>query len=168
MRCWHSDGTADGTAVPVVTWDVKSTSSGKAKRPKCPSRNPCQSHECVFLSSFVLRFLDSSSNGLKVPLTAPTMANSSSTITFPRNGSVSPSLRFSVSPLVGFLQLHPHIDGDNDRYSDEVFHVVQAIRARLWWLFPSAVFCGVLELVGWSGRLWSSHNPFLQTPFIIQ
>lgn len=47
-------------------------------------------------------------------------------------------------------------------------HTVQAIRSRLWWLFPSAIFCGVLELVGWGGRLWSSHNPFLQAPFIIQ
>ncbi|KAF8496744.1 RTA1-like protein [Russula emetica] len=49
-----------------------------------------------------------------------------------------------------------------------IIHTVQAIRSRLWWLFPSAVFCGLRELVGWSGRLWSSHNPFLETPFIIQ
>ncbi|KAI0282477.1 RTA-like protein [Russula aff. rugulosa BPL654] len=31
-----------------------------------------------------------------------------------------------------------------------------SIHSRFWWLFPSAIFCGVLELVGWSGRLWSS------------
>jgi hypothetical protein len=66
------------------------------------------------------------------------------------------------------LQLHPHIDADKVHCSDEVFHTVQAIRSRLWWLFPSAVFCGVLELIGWSGREWSSHNPFIETPYIIQ
>ncbi|KAF8496745.1 RTA1-like protein [Russula emetica] len=47
-------------------------------------------------------------------------------------------------------------------------HTVQAIHSRFWWLFPSAIFCGILELVGWSGRLWSSQNPFLETPYIIQ
>ncbi|KAI0282480.1 RTA1-like protein [Russula aff. rugulosa BPL654] len=48
------------------------------------------------------------------------------------------------------------------------FHIVQAIHSRFWWLFPSAIFCGVLELAGWGGRLWSSHNPFIETPYIIQ
>ncbi|KAI0303352.1 RTA1-domain-containing protein [Multifurca ochricompacta] len=47
-------------------------------------------------------------------------------------------------------------------------HIVQAIRFRLWWLFPTAVLCGLLEVIGWSGRLWSSKNPFLQTPFLMQ
>ncbi|KAF8496771.1 RTA1-domain-containing protein [Russula emetica] len=47
-------------------------------------------------------------------------------------------------------------------------HAVQAIRSRLWWLFPSAVFCGLLELGGWGARLWSSYNPFAEAPFIIQ
>ncbi|KAN0125993.1 RTA1 domain containing protein [Russula decolorans] len=47
-------------------------------------------------------------------------------------------------------------------------HAVQAIRSRLWWLFPSAVFCGILEVAGWSARLWSSQNPFIKRPFIIQ
>ncbi|KAF8496742.1 RTA1-like protein [Russula emetica] len=63
---------------------------------------------------------------------------------------------------------HELIDADNDHYSDEVAHTVQGIHSRFWWLFPSAIFCGILELVGWSGRLWSSHNPYLETPFIIQ
>ena len=49
-----------------------------------------------------------------------------------------------------------------------VIHTVQALYFRLWWLIPSAIFCGFLELTGWSGRLWSSQNPFLETPFIIQ
>ena len=49
-----------------------------------------------------------------------------------------------------------------------VIHVVQAIHFRLWWLFPTAVLCGLLEVIGWSGRLWSSKNPILQEPFIMQ
>ncbi|KAI0255342.1 RTA1-domain-containing protein [Lactifluus subvellereus] len=47
-------------------------------------------------------------------------------------------------------------------------HTVQALYFRLWWLIPSAIFCGFLELAGWSSRLWSSQNPFLDKPFIIQ
>ena len=49
-----------------------------------------------------------------------------------------------------------------------VVHTVQAYRFYLWWLFPSAIFCGFLELAGWSGRLWSSQNPYIQEPYILQ
>ncbi|KAI0255352.1 RTA1-like protein [Lactifluus subvellereus] len=48
-----------------------------------------------------------------------------------------------------------------------IIHVVQAIRFRLWWLFPTAIFCGLLEVIGWSARLWSSKNPFLRKAFIM-
>jgi len=47
-------------------------------------------------------------------------------------------------------------------------HIAQAVRSRLWWLFPTAVVSGVIELIGWSGRLWSSQNPLLRTPFLMQ
>ncbi|KAH9039416.1 RTA1-like protein [Lactarius hengduanensis] len=47
-------------------------------------------------------------------------------------------------------------------------HIVQAVRYRLWWLFPTAVLSGITEILGWSGRLWSSQNPLLRTPFLIQ
>jgi hypothetical protein len=67
-----------------------------------------------------------------------------------------------------FFQLHRQIDADSDHYLDEVLHTVQAIRSRLWWLLPSAVFCGILELGGWAARLWSSFNPYAEAPFIIQ
>jgi hypothetical protein len=49
-----------------------------------------------------------------------------------------------------------------------VAHVAQAIRFRLWWLFPTAVLCGLLEVIGWCGRLWSSKNPHLHKPFVMQ
>ncbi|KAJ7042169.1 RTA1-like protein [Mycena alexandri] len=47
-------------------------------------------------------------------------------------------------------------------------HVAQATYYKMWWLFPTACLCGVGELVGWSGRLWSSFNPFLSDPFMMQ
>lgn len=48
------------------------------------------------------------------------------------------------------------------------FHSVQALYFRLWWLIPSAILCGFLEVTGWSSRLWSSQNPYLEKAFIIQ
>ena len=50
----------------------------------------------------------------------------------------------------------------------EVTHIVQASYFRLWFLLPTAVLCGFLELIGWSARLWSSQHPFLKEPFTIQ
>ncbi|KAF7354226.1 hypothetical protein MVEN_01110400 [Mycena venus] len=49
-----------------------------------------------------------------------------------------------------------------------VLHVCQATYYRVWWLLPTAALCGVGELLGWSGRLWSSISPALETPFLIQ
>ena len=49
-----------------------------------------------------------------------------------------------------------------------VVHTAQAVRSRYWWLFPSAIFCGLLEVAGWSGRLWASQNPYIDPPVILQ
>ncbi|KAK6969103.1 RTA1 like protein-domain-containing protein [Favolaschia claudopus] len=49
-----------------------------------------------------------------------------------------------------------------------VLHIGQSVYFRLWWLLPTAALCGVGELVGWGGRLWSSFSPREDTPFIIQ
>lgn len=35
-------------------------------------------------------------------------------------------------------------------------------------MIPTAAFAGVIEILGWSGRLWSSRNVHLETPFMIQ
>ncbi|KAJ7864225.1 RTA1 like protein-domain-containing protein [Mycena olivaceomarginata] len=43
-----------------------------------------------------------------------------------------------------------------------------SVCATVWWLFPTAVLCGLGELIGWSGRLWSSLAPTADTPFTIQ
>ncbi|KAF9534640.1 RTA1-like protein [Crepidotus variabilis] len=49
-----------------------------------------------------------------------------------------------------------------------ITHVAQAAWFRTWWLLPTAAFCGIIEILGWSGRLWSSISPFLEIPFQIQ
>ncbi|KLO17014.1 RTA1 like protein [Schizopora paradoxa] len=55
-------------------------------------------------------------------------------------------------------------------YSITTFtHFVEAVYFKLWWLLPTAVLAGIGEIIGWSGRYWSSFNGgVLQTPFLIQ
>jgi len=48
-----------------------------------------------------------------------------------------------------------------------IIHTVQAVRSRYWWLFPTAILCGLLELAGWGSRLWSNKNPYIDLPVII-
>lgn len=50
----------------------------------------------------------------------------------------------------------------------EVLHIGQATYYRTWWLLPTAALCGVGELLGWGGRLWSSISTTASTPFLIQ
>ncbi|KAJ7064367.1 RTA1-like protein, partial [Mycena amicta] len=47
-------------------------------------------------------------------------------------------------------------------------HCIQAIHYRMWWLLPTACLCGIGELIGWSGRLWSSFSPDLHKAFLMQ
>jgi len=49
-----------------------------------------------------------------------------------------------------------------------LIHIGQMFRYRLWWLLPTVVLAGTAEVIGWSGRLWSSKNVLLNTPFLIQ
>ncbi|KIM37554.1 hypothetical protein M413DRAFT_448364 [Hebeloma cylindrosporum] len=49
-----------------------------------------------------------------------------------------------------------------------LLHVGQATRYRMWWLLPTACLCGLIEILGWSGRLWSSFSPLLSIPFQIE
>ncbi|KAJ6498226.1 RTA1 like protein-domain-containing protein [Mycena vulgaris] len=46
--------------------------------------------------------------------------------------------------------------------------VGQATYYCMWWLFPMACLCGIGELVGWSGRLWSSFSPSFGDPYMMQ
>ncbi|EIW78506.1 RTA1-domain-containing protein [Coniophora puteana RWD-64-598 SS2] len=47
-------------------------------------------------------------------------------------------------------------------------HIVQSLRYRLWWLLPTIVLSGVLEIVGWSARLYAHWYFTEENPFIIQ
>ncbi|KAJ7627937.1 RTA1-like protein [Mycena polygramma] len=49
-----------------------------------------------------------------------------------------------------------------------ILHIGQATYYRMWWLLPTACLCGLGELVGWSGRLWSSYSPSFSNPFMMQ
>ncbi|KAI0710518.1 RTA1-domain-containing protein [Earliella scabrosa] len=49
-----------------------------------------------------------------------------------------------------------------------LIHIGQAIYTCLWWLIGTAALAGVFEIVGWSGRLWSSTEPRAITPFLMQ
>ncbi|VDB94162.1 unnamed protein product [Peniophora sp. CBMAI 1063] len=47
-------------------------------------------------------------------------------------------------------------------------HLAQAIYFKLWFLLPTVVLCGLGELTGWSGRLWSSYNILNGNAFLMQ
>lgn len=49
-----------------------------------------------------------------------------------------------------------------------LIHLAQAIRFRTWWLLPTAVAAAIGEVIGWSGRLWSSKNPTFLPPYLMQ
>ncbi|KAL0961346.1 hypothetical protein HGRIS_006302 [Hohenbuehelia grisea] len=49
-----------------------------------------------------------------------------------------------------------------------LLHTGQAIAHRIWWLLPTVCLGAVVEVLGWSGRLWSSFSPTLSNPFMIQ
>lgn len=49
-----------------------------------------------------------------------------------------------------------------------VAHLGQAVFSRMWWLLPTVVLCGALEILGWAARFWSSTSPALFVPFQIQ
>lgn len=49
-----------------------------------------------------------------------------------------------------------------------VLHLAQALYCRLWFMLPTAVLACIAEVIGWAARLWSSKNPSLLDPFLIQ
>ncbi|KAF8895227.1 RTA1-like protein [Infundibulicybe gibba] len=49
-----------------------------------------------------------------------------------------------------------------------VMHAMQSFSYRMWWMLPTACLCGVLEILGWSARLWSSFTPTAHEAFEIQ
>lgn len=49
-----------------------------------------------------------------------------------------------------------------------VLHTGVALWHRMWWILPTIVLCGILEVLGWAGRLWSYYEPWLGSPFEMQ
>ncbi|KAF8587164.1 RTA1 like protein [Ramaria rubella] len=51
-----------------------------------------------------------------------------------------------------------------------IIHLGQAFvfKPRLYWLIPTTVMCGIGEVIGWCGRLWSSKNPENGNAFLMQ
>ncbi|EIW77042.1 RTA1-domain-containing protein [Coniophora puteana RWD-64-598 SS2] len=47
-------------------------------------------------------------------------------------------------------------------------HLVQSFRYGMKFLLPTAVLCGVFEIIGWGARLYSHFQPHQQNPYIIQ
>ncbi|KAK0475729.1 RTA1-like protein [Armillaria novae-zelandiae] len=47
-----------------------------------------------------------------------------------------------------------------------ILHVGQGIYYRMWWVFPTICLAGIMEVLGWSGRLWSSYSPKLLRLFL--
>lgn len=98
------------------------------------------------------------------PLQLSLLRMSLPTDTYPTRAWLFFSLRFSESALVRprpsaylLLLIHP-----------PVLHAAQAAYFRMWWLLPTACLCGVGELVGWTGRLWSSFSPANGNPYLMQ
>ena len=119
-------------------------------------------------SSLPLELFEDSQNNLKAP-TAPTPTNHSFKSTLSesprsRNGLPSLSFRSSVYLQVRSSAFYKSLLA---MIIPLVLHICEALYFRLWWLFPSAIFCGLLEVTGWSARVWLSQNPSRQ-PFLIQ
>lgn len=49
-----------------------------------------------------------------------------------------------------------------------VIHTGQAIRYRMWWLFPTMVVAGSTEMAGWAARVYSSYKPTVFTAYLLQ
>jgi hypothetical protein len=72
---------------------------------------------------------------------------------------------FAISTSMSYLRVYLAVLTNNPVL---VIHAGQATYYRMWWLFPTACLCGVGELIGWSGRLWSAYNPDASDPFMMQ
>ncbi|KAJ3513522.1 hypothetical protein NMY22_g15017 [Coprinellus aureogranulatus] len=49
-----------------------------------------------------------------------------------------------------------------------IAHIGVAFKRRMWWILPTVGICGILEVIGWGARLWSSYSPYERMPFIMQ
>jgi len=47
-------------------------------------------------------------------------------------------------------------------------HLAQAIYTRRWYLLFTVLLCGIAEVIGWGGRLWSSYGVYNITAYLMQ
>ena len=89
------------------------------------------------------------------------------TVTYLPNGFVLFSSRCSACLAVSQPSFLSRTEETN-RSTSTVAHIGQAIYYRTWWMLPTAAMAAIGEVIGWIGRLWSSKNIPLLTPFLIQ
>ncbi|RXK39793.1 hypothetical protein M231_02986 [Tremella mesenterica] len=65
----------------------------------------------------------------------------------------------SLAPAVAFIVLFS---------VSAIVHSIQAFRSRYWIVYPTLVLGALVEILGWSARLWSHENVLLLTPFLMQ
>ena len=93
------------------------------------------------------------------------------TATYPQSMSAFSLSYSSLCPLVrGFVHSSPlhKILAMNLLERHTAVHLGQAVWYLMWWLIATTVFCGILEIMGWAARLWSSSNPSNPDPFEMQ
>ena len=73
-----------------------------------------------------------------------------------------------ASPLVRQLEYVCSSDRQTYFVLDVAVHLLQAIRYKLRFMIPTMVAGGIGELIGWSGRYWSSQNPDSFQGFFMQ
>ncbi|KAJ7575571.1 RTA1-like protein [Mycena floridula] len=78
-----------------------------------------------------------------------------------RDGAVNYPYNYIPSRAAGFLFLI--LFGVST-----LSHAVQGLYFRTWWVFPTIVLAGIIECVGWTGRLMSSYSPTAKGPFLAQ
>jgi hypothetical protein len=49
-----------------------------------------------------------------------------------------------------------------------ITHSIQAWRAKYWVVYPTLLLGAITEIIGWSGRAWSSQNVLRLDPFLMQ
>ncbi|TCD71037.1 hypothetical protein EIP91_000536 [Steccherinum ochraceum] len=84
-------------------------------------------------------------------------------------GTFGPSGEILKSPSYGYLVSKGTAMAFVVLFSiTTLVHLVEAIYFRMWWLLPTVGLAGAGEVLGWSGRLWSSYSPLLQDPYLMQ
>ncbi|KAJ3899004.1 RTA1 like protein [Lentinula edodes] len=89
-------------------------------------------------------------------------ANSISLIVIPRNNEVDLDPH-GYKPTLSICILFLCLFGDSS-----LIHFSQALFYRKWFLLYTAVLAGLVEILGWSGRLWSNQNLPNSTVFTVQ